>query len=309
MLSSGANVIMVSSGANVIIWCYHVMLSSGMITHPFLFFLKTSLTLLVSGFYCFLFVSGVCRFLFVSGVLLPPCNWSLSLPLCVWSLQLPFCAFVCRFLFVSGVCRFLFVSEVCRFSSCLESTASVLCLESAASSFVSGLLLPPCVWSLRLPPCAFVRRFLLASGVCCLILVSWVFGFLLVSGVYLGWPIASSYMSPNAGGGGSCGVSANEYICTGAPINFGDLTPYFTYALYSFYRLYLFLHVQTYLVWDKLNLCKDEYIHSLCLPISKVSEAYVLTLPIATYVICICSTHHWLRNSTSICYLAPPPPR
>jgi hypothetical protein len=43
MLSSGANVIMVSSGANVIIWCYHVMLSSGMITHPFLFFLKTSL--------------------------------------------------------------------------------------------------------------------------------------------------------------------------------------------------------------------------------------------------------------------------
>jgi hypothetical protein len=34
---------MVSSGANVIIWCYHVMLSSGMITHPF-FFLKTSLT-------------------------------------------------------------------------------------------------------------------------------------------------------------------------------------------------------------------------------------------------------------------------
>jgi hypothetical protein len=35
---------MVSSGANVIIWCYHVMLSSGMITPPFLFFLETSLT-------------------------------------------------------------------------------------------------------------------------------------------------------------------------------------------------------------------------------------------------------------------------
>jgi hypothetical protein len=33
---------MVSSGANVIIWCYHVMLSSGMITPPFLFFLETS---------------------------------------------------------------------------------------------------------------------------------------------------------------------------------------------------------------------------------------------------------------------------
>jgi hypothetical protein len=38
MISSGANVIMVSSGANVIIWCYHVMLSSGMITHPFFIF-------------------------------------------------------------------------------------------------------------------------------------------------------------------------------------------------------------------------------------------------------------------------------
>jgi hypothetical protein len=38
MLSSGANVIMVSSVANVIIWCYHVMLSSGMITHLFFIF-------------------------------------------------------------------------------------------------------------------------------------------------------------------------------------------------------------------------------------------------------------------------------
>ncbi len=38
MLSSEANVIMVSSGANVIILCYHVMLSSGMITPPFFVF-------------------------------------------------------------------------------------------------------------------------------------------------------------------------------------------------------------------------------------------------------------------------------
>jgi hypothetical protein len=38
MLSSGAYVIMVLSGADVIIWCYHVMLSSGMITHPFFYF-------------------------------------------------------------------------------------------------------------------------------------------------------------------------------------------------------------------------------------------------------------------------------
>jgi hypothetical protein len=44
MLSPGAYVTMVSSGANVMIWCYHVMLSSGMITHPFFIFLKTSLT-------------------------------------------------------------------------------------------------------------------------------------------------------------------------------------------------------------------------------------------------------------------------
>ncbi len=38
-------------------------------------------------------------------------------------------------------------------------------------------------------------------------------------------------MSPNAGGGGSCGVSANEYSCAhGAQINFGDPTPYLTYG-------------------------------------------------------------------------------
>ncbi len=35
---------MLSSRPNGIIWCYHVILSSGMITPPFLFFLKTSLT-------------------------------------------------------------------------------------------------------------------------------------------------------------------------------------------------------------------------------------------------------------------------
>jgi hypothetical protein len=39
---------------------------------------------------------------------------------------------------------------------------------------------------------------------------------------------------PKCGGkrGEGCGVSANEYSCThGAQINFGDLTPYLTYAL------------------------------------------------------------------------------
>jgi hypothetical protein len=50
--------------------------------------------------------------------------------------------------------------------------------------------------------------------------------------VYLGRPIAPSYLSPNAGdrGGEGCGVSANEYSCAhGAQINFRDLTPYLTY--------------------------------------------------------------------------------
>jgi hypothetical protein len=38
MVSSGAYFIMLQNGANVIIWCYHVMLSSGMITPPFFIF-------------------------------------------------------------------------------------------------------------------------------------------------------------------------------------------------------------------------------------------------------------------------------
>jgi hypothetical protein len=38
MISSGANIIMLQSVANVILWCYHVMLSSGMITPPFFIF-------------------------------------------------------------------------------------------------------------------------------------------------------------------------------------------------------------------------------------------------------------------------------
>jgi hypothetical protein len=38
MLSCGANVVMLSFGGNVIIWCYHVMLSSGMITSPYFIF-------------------------------------------------------------------------------------------------------------------------------------------------------------------------------------------------------------------------------------------------------------------------------
>jgi hypothetical protein len=42
-------------------------------------------------------------------------------------------------------------------------------------------------------------------------------------------------------GGGSCGVSANEYSCThGAQINFGDLIPYLTYVLPSCCEIVLF---------------------------------------------------------------------
>jgi hypothetical protein len=50
MLSCGANVVILLFGANVIIWCYHVVLSSGMITPPILFFLKTSLTPIDASF-------------------------------------------------------------------------------------------------------------------------------------------------------------------------------------------------------------------------------------------------------------------
>ncbi len=52
--------------------------------------------------------------------------------------------------------------------------------------------------------------------------------------VYLGWPIAPSYMAQNTGGGGgSCGVSANEYSWHRVQLNFGDLTPYLTYDALS----------------------------------------------------------------------------
>jgi hypothetical protein len=46
--------------------------------------------------------------------------------------------------------------------------------------------------------------------------------------------MAPSYMNPNAGEGGSCGVLANEYSCAhGAQINFGDLIPNLTYVRYQ----------------------------------------------------------------------------
>ncbi len=52
--------------------------------------------------------------------------------------------------------------------------------------------------------------------------------------VYLDWPIAPSYMSPNAGGGGELrGLSQWVKLYTGAQISFGDLTPYLTYELFA----------------------------------------------------------------------------
>ncbi len=51
--------------------------------------------------------------------------------------------------------------------------------------------------------------------------------------VYLGWQIAPSYMSPKCGGrggGGLQGLSQWAQLYTGAQMNFGDLTPYLTYA-------------------------------------------------------------------------------
>ncbi len=42
---------------------------------------------------------------------------------------------------------------------------------------------------------------------------------------------SSLVFEPKCGGGGGCGVSANEYSCAhGALINFGNLTPYLTYG-------------------------------------------------------------------------------
>ncbi len=50
--------------------------------------------------------------------------------------------------------------------------------------------------------------------------------------VYLGWPIALSYMSPNAGRGGSC--SASEHSCILEPkyVNFRDLSSKYIFNLW-----------------------------------------------------------------------------
>ncbi len=58
--------------------------------------------------------------------------------------------------------------------------------------------------------------------------------------IYLGWPIAPSYMNPNAGGVVVAGSQPMSTGAHGTQINFGDLTPYLAYddKLFnlSFYR-------------------------------------------------------------------------
>jgi hypothetical protein len=48
----------------------------------------------------------------------------------------------------------------------------------------------------------------------------------------LSWLTNSDLVYAQLRGEGGCGVSASEYSCAhGAQINFGDLTPYLTYAI------------------------------------------------------------------------------
>jgi hypothetical protein len=63
--------------------------------------------------------------------------------------------------------------------------------------------------------------------------------------VYLGLPIAHSFISPNAGdgGGGSQPMGTAVHNAHGAQINFGNLTPYLTYG---FDLLLVFTHAKTW---------------------------------------------------------------
>ncbi len=62
--------------------------------------------------------------------------------------------------------------------------------------------------------------------------------------VFLGWPIAPPYMSPNAEGGwgGAAGPQPWVQFYTGAQVNFGDLTTYLTYGFLTTYLLLRYLH-------------------------------------------------------------------
>ncbi len=78
--------------------------------------------------------------------------------------------------------------------------------------------------------------------------------------VYLGWSIAPSYMSPNAAEGGKGGREGRGLSqCTGAQINFGDLTPYLTYIFNPMPHFwhspdcYYFIH-EGLIGWGRINI-------------------------------------------------------
>ncbi len=71
----------------------------------------------------------------------------------------------------------------------------------------------------------------------------------------LSWLINSVLlsMSPNAGGGVSCGASANE--CSWARINFGDLIPYLTYVSEAGIEVQSFNYYIHYTLCQNLKIC------------------------------------------------------
>jgi hypothetical protein len=98
--------------------------------------------------------------------------------------------------------------------------------------------------------------------------------------VYIGCPIAPSYMSPDAEGGGSCGVSANEYCPNKLwrSNSIFNLWFYvFTVQCFGFKRhlMFLFDFVNFFyrgIFWDFLNVCYSTLLHP-CRPLdSTVSE-------------------------------------
>ncbi len=92
--------------------------------------------------------------------------------------------------------------------------------------------------------------------------------------VYLGWPIAPSNMSPNAGGGGELrGLSQWVQLYTGSQINFGDLTPHLTYAeslrIQAFHKMLVkvwCLFLRVFCLATVAN--NGNRVHSLIVPLS-----------------------------------------
>ncbi len=94
--------------------------------------------------------------------------------------------------------------------------------------------------------------------------------------VHLGWPIAPSYMSPNAGDGGRLrGLSQRVQLCTLSPNKLWryTVTPYLTYGVTAFYKflwdwafwhddkgmiLYFFILVSAFSERNKNNGATDE---------------------------------------------------